>query len=125
MAASAITTTLVGRSPRGKQVMRIAQTSAAATALTLAVPGGPGRRLLQVTVAYSAAPTQAGVSAALNSGAGAGYDSTLNTGSANAQFTNYMPDGEVFIGNDDSLDVTAPSGGGVITAAIAVYVEQG
>ncbi len=120
----AVTTNEVGRTPSGNRLLRHVETSAADTILAMSVKGGSGRKVLAVTVAYSAAPTQAGVTTKLDSGAGAGYDSTLNTGSANAQFTNYLPDGELIIGNDDALVVTAPAAGGVITSSIAVYTEE-
>lgn len=98
--------------------------SAGDTALTLATTGKKPRRLVMVTAKYSAAPTQAGVTVGIDSGAGADYDSTLYTGSANAQNNVYVPDGEVLIKEDDQITVTAPAGGGVITSAIAIYTED-
>ena len=104
---------------------RFVETGTANTALTASVPamGGPFRVLL-VTVAYSAAPTQAGVTTTLNSGAGAGYDATLNTGSANALYTTYEPTTDLIVGSDDAVDVTAPAGGAGITASVAVYLQK-
>ena len=107
-----------------QNVERHVETGAANTALTSSLAPGFPFRVLLVTVAYSAAPTQAGVTAALNSGAAADYDSTLNTGSANARYTNYLPDGNLILGEDDALDVTAPAGGAGITAAIAIYIQR-
>lgn len=105
-------------------IERYVETGSANTELASSLALSFPSRVLFVTVAYSAAPTQAGVTTKLNSGAGAGYDSTLNTGSANAQYTNYIPDGNLILGEDDALDVTAPAGGAAITASIAIYVER-
>lgn len=105
-------------------IERHSETSAANTALTVSVAPGFPFKFLYSTVAYSAAPTQAGVTTTLNSGISADYDSTLNTGTANARYTNYIPDGDVRLGEDDAIDVTAPAGSGVITAAIAVYIVR-
>lgn len=96
---------------------------AADTALTISTDTGRPRRLLQVAINYSAAPTQAGATVTLNSGAGAAYDFVLNTGSANAQSTVYAP-AQVILAADDTIDVLAPAGGGVITATIAIYTED-
>lgn len=112
----------VGRTAAGKQIFRCIETSAADTLLTSSLALGWLGRVLLVTVAYSAAPTQAGATVALDSGAGAGYDSTLNTGTANARYTNYAP-ANLILPTSDALVVTAPAGGGVITSSIAVYVE--
>jgi hypothetical protein len=93
---------------------------------TASTSGGLGKkyRLLSVFTAYSAAPTQAGVTVTLNSGAGAGFDVVLNTGTANARYTNYIPGGELIIGPDDQIDVSAPAGGGVITNSTTIYCEE-
>ena len=74
-------------------------------------------------VAYSAAPTQAGISVTLNSGAGAGYDTLIASGAANARYTVYVPDEEILLKEDDVVDVLAPAGGGVITSSISIYTE--
>lgn len=76
-----------------------------------------------VTVKYSAAPTQAGVTTELDSGIGSAYDTTLNTGTANAQNTVYIPGDAVKYGKDDSIRVTAPAGGAGITSSISIYTE--
>ena len=119
------TVTKVGRTPNGNQVLRISDTSSANSALTVSVEGFHGRRLLHVTAKYSASPTQAGVTTELDSGAGSGFDATLNTGSANAQSTSWVPQTPVFIGSDDAIKVTEPAGGSGVTASVAVYVEEG
>lgn len=115
-----VTTTLVGQSG-GKKIHRHVETGSANTQLVVTVPGGSGRRLLQVLTKYSAAPTQAGVTTEIDSGAGAAYDSTLNTGAANAQNTAYVPQEKPMVGNDDAIRVTAPAGGIGITASVSVY----
>ena len=104
-------------------VVRDKDQSAANTALTVTTPTGAVRKLLFVTVKYSAAPTQGGVTVELDSGAGAAWDTPLFTGTANAQNNVYLPDEEVLILPDDAIKVTAPAGGGVITSAISVYTE--
>lgn len=85
--------------------------------LVLSTPIGIKRRLLQVLVKYSAAPTQAGASIVLDSGAGAEYDTILKTGSANAQHSVFIPENDVYLMEDDAVKVTAPSGGPAATAA--------
>lgn len=103
--------------------VRTVGTSAANTAQTVSVPAGRERRLLYVTVAYSAAPTQSGVTVTLNSGAGAGYDTLLTTGSANARYTTYIPAVPLWLNSDDAVDVVAPAAGGSITSSISIYTE--
>ena len=103
---------------------RITKTGSANADATLSTEGKTARRLIMVTVQYSAAPTQSGVTVALDSGAGADYDITLSTGSANAQSTVYIPSGDVIIKEDDAITVTAPAGGAGITASIAIYTKQ-
>ena len=117
----AVTTEHVGEDRR---LQRHTETGAANTALAVTVGGHKGKRVVQVLVKYSAAPTQAGVTTELDSGAGAGYDTLLNTGTANAQNTVYNPGGTVVLGKDDALKVTAPAGGAGITASISVYTEE-
>ena len=74
-------------------------------------------------VKYSAAPTQTGVVVEVDSGAGAAYDTTLATGSANAQNTVYIPTQEMIIAADDAIRVTAPAAGGAVTGQISIYTE--
>lgn len=102
---------------------RTSGASAANTAKTVSTPADRQRQLLFVTCKYSAAPTQAGVTTTLNSGAGTAYDAVLNTGSANAQTTVYVPSGTIIVTDDDAIDVTAPAGGVGITSAIAIYTR--
>jgi len=119
--------TLAGtRKENGKRVYLYTETGTANTLLTsaLAAQTSIPLRVVAVNVAYSAAPTQAGVAIKLDSGAGAGYDTTLNTGSANAQYTSYVPAGDLVIGKDDGLVVTAPAGGAGITASVSIYLED-
>lgn len=117
----ALTTTRVAADRR---IDRHSDASTANAPLTVTVQGQAGRRLVQVLVKYSAAPTQAGVTTEMDSGAGAAYDTTLNTGAANAQSTVYNPGGTIIIGSDDAIRVTAPAGGAGITSQISVYTED-
>lgn len=82
------------------------------------------RKICFVAVKYSATPVQAGVTAELDSGGGAAYDSTFFTGSANAIDTSWVPAGEILIPAGDQLKITAPAGGGVITASITVVTKE-
>ena len=79
--------------------------------------------LRYVTVSYSAAPTQTGVTIEIDSGAGAGYDSTLFTGVANARYTVYYPDHATPLMVGDAIKVTAPAAGGSITASVVIVTE--
>lgn len=98
-------------------------TSAANSSQTVTDTTGAVRRLLQVLVAYSNTPTHAGVTVTLDSGAGSAYDTVLHTGSSNARYTAYVPDGEVILMEDDVVSVTAPAGGAGITSSISIYTE--
>jgi microcompartment protein CcmK/EutM len=87
-----------------------------------------GKKLLidEVVVSYSGNPTHAGVAIALDSGLGADYDATLLTGSANARHTIYPVDLKTpfILLEDDALLVTAPAGGGVLTATISIIGRE-
>ena len=81
-------------------------------------------KLLYAYCSYSAAPTQAGVTFEIDSNLGSGYDVTLSTGSANARYTVYIPDGDVVLMPDDAIKVSAPAAGGAITASIVIVTER-
>ena len=108
-------------------IERSVGTSGADAAQTVSSPTEPTavRRVNMITVAYSAAPTQGGVTVTINNGAGAGYDCPLLTGAANARYTTFLPTAELYLNVDDVLDVLAPAGGVGITSAIAIYTEFG
>jgi hypothetical protein len=112
----------------GGAIERWVGTSAANTAQTISTStGGVARRLLWVSVLYSAAPTETGVIVTLNSGAGAGYDTPLKTFAANTQanfFPLYTDPETVVILADDAIDVLAPAAGGVITSTIIIYTKK-
>ncbi len=118
--------TKVSKFPVGKgalSVERLSEASAANTGKSLSTPIGKPRRLIFATVHYSSIPTQAGVSVDLDSGAGAAYDNVLDTGSANAQSTTFIPSDDLIICDDDIIKVTAPAGGAGITSQITIYTE--
>lgn len=124
---AAITPTLTSAPKAGGVVQRWSGTGTANQTDTLtgtAIGRGFVERLAYVTVRYSAAPTQAGVTVSLDSGLGSSFDATLHTGSANAQETVYLPDGNVYLLPDDAVLVSAPAGGGGITASIAIVTER-
>jgi len=102
--------------------VRAIGTSAANTLQTVSTATEPCK-VLFVTVHFSAAVTQ-DVTCTLNAGAGAGYDTVLETISlVNAQDGVWFPDSDVIIRNDDQLDVTAPAGGAGVTSAIMIYTQ--
>jgi hypothetical protein len=116
-------TTYSGTGSGSRQVLRHTDASGANAIGTLTSPVGQDVRLLFVAVRYSAAPTQAGVTITLDSGAGAAYDTVLLTGSANAQNTVLIPAQEMILADTDAILVTAPAGGGVITSQMSIYTE--
>src|SRR4030042_3748057 len=116
----AITKTQGEHTPFGTVVI-FSQTSAANTAQTCSTDTLEAYRILLTTVKYSAAPTQTGAITTLNSGLGAGYDTALNTGTANAQATAYQPSEPIIIAKADAIDVLAPQAGGTITSSGAIY----
>lgn len=92
---------------------------------TVSTPVGKKYRLLFATAKYNTTPTQAGVTLTLDSGAGSTFDVVLNTGSANATTTVYIPTPDtVIIMPDDVLTLSAPAGGSGKTSALALYVEE-
>jgi len=97
------------------------QTSAANTAQTCSTDALQAYRLLFTTCNYSAAPTQAGVTATFNAALGAAFDTVLNTGTANAQATVYQPTLPITLRATDAIDVAAPAGGAGITSSVMIY----
>jgi len=99
--------------------------SAANTAQSVSTELGKKYLVHRVIASYSAAPTQAGVTAALDSKLGTDYDAVIYTGSANARY-NFLPlDSKPFLVMEgDVFTVTAPAGGGVITSAISIIAEE-
>lgn len=99
-------------------------TSAANTLQTVSTPiptPSNRKRVKWVMVAYSAAPTQAGVTITLNANEGSAYDTLLVTGTANARYTFWQPTGGgLDIAPGDAIDVAAPAGGGVITSSVII-----
>jgi hypothetical protein len=105
--------------------IRYTDASAANTALTLTIPAGKAYKFCWGVVKYSAPPTQTGVTFNLDSGAGAAYDAALETGTADAQVTVYIPSPNSLILTDaDTIAITAPAAGGVITSQISAYVVE-
>lgn len=94
------------------------------TMTSTACPERSAQKLLYVTCTYSAAPTQAGVTVEIDSGAGTGFDATLSTGAANIQDTVWLPESEVWIVPGDAIRVSAPAGGAGITSNIVIALDQ-
>lgn len=96
--------------------------SASGANLTVSTPSGKARRILFVTVKYSATAT-VNETMTLNSGAGAAWDTLLNTLVINADTDGvWIPDEDVIIGEDDIIDVLAPLLAAE-TSAVAIYSE--
>lgn len=92
------------------------------TLTSTAVPKGGSQRLLRVTCNYSAAPTQAGVTIEIDGDNG--IDSLLFTFPANTQKNFFEPEhGDAWLFPGDAIRVSAPAGGGGITAAIEIVLE--
>jgi hypothetical protein len=123
MAIGTLTPAAYGRAGGGG-VERWVATSAANTAQTVSTAVGEVRRVVLVAIFYSAPPTHAGITITLNSGAGAAYDTPLNTPAANAQSLIWVPTTEFVILPDDAIDVVAPAGGGVITSSVIIVTER-
>jgi len=87
------------------------------------------KKLMYVTVSYSANPTYtASVTVTLDSGLGASFDVDTETNLLEStpdgqQDVFLQPATEIILASDDQLTVTAPDGGGAITASIAVVWE--
>jgi hypothetical protein len=107
-------------------LIRTPGTASGANAIgTVSSPDISGtQQLIMVTTKYSATPVQAGVTVTINSGAGAAYDTVLDTGTANLQSSVFLPSAPIYIHADDVIDVSAPAGGGVITSASVVYTRR-
>ena len=125
---AAVTVTTKGESTRFGRVLRFSGAGAADTAATLTtptVPVGSVWHLMHVTAVYASAVTQTGVTTTLDSELGATYDALLNTGTANATNTVYLPTPNLMWLPGDAIVVTAPAntGGGSIAATITVTVR--
>ena len=117
--------TQIGKDENGAPVFRAVETSAANTALSANLSLGAPAKILHAQATYNAPPTQAGVAVILDSGAGANYDSTLMAGTANSRYNNYTPEGgELQLGADDGLRITAPAGGAGIVCAVSITLKQ-
>ncbi len=100
---------------------RVSNESAANTAQTVSTTTGKTRRLQMVSVKYSSSVTQ-NVTITLNAGAGASWDTLLNTiALVAATDGTWTPDRDIYILQDDVLDVLAPAGGGGVTSAVSIY----
>ncbi len=105
------------------KVERHSDLSAANTALTVTVVSGSVRKILFVTVKWSASVTK-NVVITLKSGLGSAYDTILQT-IALAPGTDgvWLPDSDVIVADDDSIEAVSDAGGGAITAAVTIYTE--
>ncbi len=106
-------------------IEKLTNVSGANASLSLSTPIGKLRRLLHVTVKYSAAPTHSGITVELDNGIGSAHDVELDKSAANLQNYPYIPGDKLVINDDDVIKVTAPAAGGVITSAISIVTEIG
>ncbi len=108
---------------RGCRVIRDYDVSVANTAKTVSTVAGETRRIVSVTVTYSA-PVTVNVDITVNSGAGAAYDNLVQTiALSGARWAYWTPNKKTILLDDDALDVLAPAGGAGITSAIAIVTE--
>jgi hypothetical protein len=124
---AAITATLKEAPKPSGKVIRYSGSGTANQSDTLSsavCPEGAVQRLVCTICHYSGAVTQAGVTTSIDSGLGASFDATLNTGTANAQDTVYSPDEEIFLLPGDAIIVAAPQGGAGDIANIVIVLEQ-
>jgi hypothetical protein len=109
------------------QPVRVARISLPATALTVSTEPAPHDRKVKLTAvyfAYSAAVTLS-VTITLNSGVAAAYDLTLAAlPLVGDRYAWWVPDTPIPLGLGDTIDVLAPSGGGVITSAVQILYED-
>lgn len=109
---------------RVADIKRFSGTSGANGAQTVSATSATHRlKVLWVTAKYSGAPTQTGVTSTLNNAAGSAFDTLLNSQTANAQNSFWMPDGELILEPGDALDVVAPAGGGSLTSSVMIACE--
>lgn len=127
MAAVTVSTNVEKTGRDGKKLIRYYGTSASNSADTLTTPAvgeNKKQKLYSVTAQYSGSPTQAGVVTSIDSVFGSGYDTTINTGSANVAFTSFLPSMGYWLGAGDALVVSVPAGGSGQTVGIIVTVEE-
>lgn len=125
MAAVTATVDMAQRRNTG-QIIRYSGTGASNTDATLTsdvVAEHKAQRLCSVSFKYSGAATQAGTTVVKDNGLGSGFDATYNTGTANAQTTVYVPDGDIWLFPGDAIAALALAGGAV-TATIEIVLEQ-
>lgn len=94
------------------------------TMTTPVVAEGGSQRVLYTSVNYSGSPTQAGVTVEIDSFIAAAYDVLLQTHIANGQKNTYVGDSEIWLLPGDAIRVSAPAGGGSLTAACLIVLEQ-
>lgn len=126
MAAVTVTTERAIAAP-GRAVIRYSGTGAAntdATLTTTAVAKHHSQRLCYVSVSYNGAVTQTGVTIGIDSALGSAFDLTITTGTANAQFTVYVPSTDIHILPGDAWTVTALAGGSGDIASLQVTTEE-
>lgn len=126
MAAVTVTTKRAIAGP-GEAVIRYSGTGAAntdATLTTTVVAQHHTEKLCYVAVGYSGTVTQTGVTIGIDSGLGTAFDFTITTGSADAQFTIYVPDRDIYILPGDAFVVTALAGGVGDIASLQVVTKE-
>ncbi len=126
---AAISATLVGapKLKEGGSTISYYGTSTANQADTLTspvVPTGGCQRILYAVCNYSGSPTQAGVTVEIVSAVSSAYDTLLQLHIANTQKNVYVGDPEVWLLPGEAVRISAPAGGGSLTAACKIVLEQ-
>lgn len=107
----------------GRRIQRLTEISASGEALSVESAAGAMRRILKVVLRYSALDTGSTVAIVVRSGAGEDFDHTLLSHETdNEQEIIYIPDHEMFLQDDDVLEVSMPAVSGK-TAAVLIELE--
>lgn len=115
--------TIVASSPGTRRtVFRATDAGLANTLLNVSVdPTQIRANIFFITIKYSERVKE-DVTITLNSGVGAAFDTLLETIPLSQETDAvWIPDNEIFLMDDDTLNISAPAGGAGITCAIAVY----
>jgi hypothetical protein len=95
--------------------------SGANAAQTVSTPrDGRPKQVSYALAHYSAAPTQTGAITSVTPAGGAAYVTAVNTGTANALDTAYVPGAPLILGPADILSVLAPAAGGAVFSAVTI-----
>ena len=103
---------------------RVDGVSPANTAITVTTPTNLVAQVVEVRAAYSAAPTHTGVTVTKRRSGDASFDTLLLAGDANAQYTVWLPQGQLWLMDGEVLEVAAPAGGAGITCGVEILLRR-